>query len=338
MQKYLSGLALSAAFLVPLPSAHAGTCEIDPEATFEYTGMDGSYAQVHMKLTAPIRCEDEAPCETASALGLVGGHCTGASAFLGLEWENPQTSSCSVWHARIAHGSSPAPELTLEHVGQVTPGHRYKGWYEAAMRINGCEADPSPNWQQQIIKRDGPTGYISIPPAIAGVRLWDSGFDAQNRLVVGQNIQIMPEVLAVQQTNTITALVEGPGIPKRRIVLYGDGHTLAQSISGIIPTESGVLSITIEVSGKRDANEEEEEDWIILSEPFQIPINAEPCPAEGMLAYMDPNADCSGDVSDAGESKKEEKEEDSGCSAAGAGLSLIGMIPFALLCWKRREN
>ncbi|MDR0967057.1 MAG: hypothetical protein LBM75_11290 [Myxococcales bacterium] len=261
---------------------------------------------------------------------------------LGLEFENPQEFSCSVDDAKLSHGQSPAPEITLEHTGTVTPGHRYKGRYEAAMTINGCEADPSANWQSYPVRWTGSTGYISIPPVINSIQLFSfSDFEFHNRLVVGQSIQIMPQINAVKQTNTITLIVEGPGIPKRRIVFYGDGSSVADGISDIIPTEAGTLTLWVEVSGVRDDDEEETEDWTILSAPFYIPIATEACPAEG--STMDPNANCSGqtpgsDAGAGGETTDEEKDESSGCSAAGTGLSLLGVIPFALLGWKRRKH
>ncbi|MDR1726520.1 MAG: hypothetical protein LBT74_01085 [Acidobacteriota bacterium] len=309
MKRHIVALVVAVSLFPLSMAALAGTCEIIPSATFQYLGTvteanpqlaamgvnhKETVGEIRLKLDAPIRCEDEAPCETASAIHAIGGTCSAHAATLGSDLKEPSKSACGVWDAHKSKGSQPAAESNVEHVARVKPGNRYRIYYDAGATINGCKADPSPNWQSHPINKRG-TGYVDVPPAVNGVRLLAMNtpgvsMGAQNRLVAGKAIQIAPDILAAKESGkTLTVIVNGPGIDNRRIVIHRDGNTVASSINDIVPTKAGVLTLTAEISGKTDG-----EEWAIQSEPFSIPVASTPCPAKGVTAYMDPNAKCGG--------------------------------------------
>ncbi|MDR0965483.1 MAG: hypothetical protein LBM75_03085 [Myxococcales bacterium] len=360
--------------LMTLPRAASAVCVPSPNApqltkseaivtVDPITGMTQREYELTMSVGNDVSCIDgDMNCVTNAVINVGTGTFNVAGGALcdndGESMTVPSNNGVSGCERKLTG----AGNVSVTHTVTVKPGARYiANWRLNSQFTGSCkDTNEALGWGWSNVC--GSTNTIDIPPVIEAALIMGMDMSDSENLFLGP----MNTLMVGKSANLTLYADTPPGSSDivRKWRLTGAGIDVHQEIStgarsvefeGIVPTQAGPITATLEVSGKirgyeaPDCDYGPEESWTVTSEPFVINVTTMPCPKDlssNQLYIPSDNKAC-----DDGETPNPDPEPDpsskgddsdsSGCSAAGsASFALMGLFPvfaIAFLATKRRR-
>jgi len=295
-----------------LPQAASAECEPRPSATLTMageivttspiTGQTEREYELTLRVQNTPSCEPDVLCvnnvviNAGTGIFNVAGH-----ALCDSDGEN-QTSPTDNGISACVRKLTGAGNVDATHTVRVKPGARYIANYRGNTQFASSCIDLNEALGWGWANSCGRTNTVDIPPVIEDALIMGMDMsDPKNPFLGPMNM------LMVGKAAKISLFADTPGGNSgvvRRWRIQGAGVDVSKNITsgtrtvefdGIVPTEAGSLTATLEVSGTirgyeaPSCNFGPNESWTVTSAPFVINVGKTPCPRSGNQLYIPSN-------------------------------------------------
>ncbi|MDR1727186.1 MAG: hypothetical protein LBT74_04550 [Acidobacteriota bacterium] len=253
-------------------------CELRPQGELKVVGEKTTASsggatsrtyELEMKLENHIACAGDEVCSCSAYIALKVGRTT---------QDTVQKD-----------GACADNVMAVSKTVTVSPGARYSAGYIAGAAFTGSCHDTGALGRSSA-RRCG-SNHVDIPPVIESATIFGNDpRDAKAPFIGWMNGLVVGKAARISFASPLA-----PGVSKATYVFKGAGVDVRRDSKGnamfedIVPTEPGVLTVTLEVSGtspvygkKKGATcDSTEEPWTLTSEPFLINVGTKPCPRKG---------------------------------------------------------